>query len=49
MAEMIARLRGMDERALVLFHNRWADARGWIRTSVAFAEKREPRWKDLAV
>ncbi len=28
------------ERALVLYHNRWADARGWIRTSVAFADKR---------
>jgi len=28
-----------DERALVLYHNRWAQARGWIRLSAAFAEK----------
>jgi len=30
-----------DERALVLYHNRWAEARGWIRMSAAFAEKRD--------
>jgi glycosidase len=29
-----------EERALVLFHNRYATVHGWIRTSVAFAEKR---------
>jgi glycosidase len=29
-----------DERALVLYHNRWAEARGWIRLSTGFAEKR---------
>jgi hypothetical protein len=28
------------ERALVLYHNRYAEARGWIRISGAFAEKR---------
>ncbi|MCB0203703.1 MAG: alpha-amylase [Anaerolineae bacterium] len=28
-----------DERALVIFHNKWADARGWIRTSAAYAVK----------
>ena len=28
-----------DERALVLYHNRWAHARGWIRMSAAFADK----------
>jgi glycosidase len=28
-----------DERALVLYHNRFADARGWVRTSAAFAQK----------
>ncbi|MCC6350738.1 MAG: alpha-amylase [Candidatus Eisenbacteria bacterium] len=30
-----------DERALVLYHNRWAQARGWIRLSAAFAVKHE--------
>jgi len=29
-----------DERAVVLYHNRYADAHGWIRSSVAYAEKR---------
>jgi glycosidase len=28
-----------DDRALVLYHNRWAEARGWIRLSTAFAVK----------
>jgi len=28
-----------DERVLVVYHNRYADARGWIRTSVAYAIK----------
>lgn len=28
-----------DDRALVLYHNRWAEARGWIRLSTAFADK----------
>ncbi len=27
------------ERALVVYHNRFADARGWIRTSAAYAAK----------
>ncbi len=31
--------RSGDERALVIFHNKWADARGWIRTSAAYAVK----------
>ena len=31
--------RAGDERALVVYHNRYAEARGWIRTSVAFAIK----------
>jgi len=30
-----------EERALVVFHNKFADTRGWIRTSAAFAEKHE--------
>ncbi|HTR96578.1 MAG TPA: alpha-amylase family glycosyl hydrolase [Candidatus Acidoferrales bacterium] len=29
-----------DERALVVFHNRWAGAHGWLSSSAAFAEKR---------
>jgi glycosidase len=28
-----------DERALIVYHNRYADTRGWIRVSCAFAEK----------
>ena len=28
-----------DERALVIYHNRWADTRGWVRTSAAWAVK----------
>lgn len=28
-----------DERGLVLYHNRFASVRGWVRTSVAFAVK----------
>jgi len=30
-----------EERALVVFHNKFADTRGWIRTSAAYAEKDE--------
>lgn len=29
-----------DEKALVIYHNRFATARGWIRTSAAYAVKR---------
>lgn len=28
-----------DERALVLYHNRYGDTRGWVRTSVAYIAK----------
>jgi len=31
--------RAGAERALVVYHNRYAETRGWIRTSVAYAEK----------
>jgi glycosidase len=31
--------RAGDERGLVIYHNKYADARGWIRTSVASLEK----------
>lgn len=31
--------RSGDERALVLYHNRFGDTRGWVRTSVAYAAK----------
>ncbi|MCB0276313.1 MAG: alpha-amylase, partial [Calditrichaeota bacterium] len=31
--------RFKNERALVVFHNAYDDARGWIRTSAAFTEK----------
>lgn len=29
--------RAGDERALVVYHNRYAEARGWVRTSVAYS------------
>jgi hypothetical protein len=38
---------GEYERALVVYHNRYAEARGWIRTSVAYAVKAEPHQQDL--
>jgi len=28
-----------DEPSLVIYHNRWADVRGWIKTSAAFKDK----------
>jgi glycosidase len=31
--------RSGNERALVVYHNKYAEARGWIRTSVAYADK----------
>jgi glycosidase len=33
--------RVAGERALVLYHNRYAETRGWVRTSVAYAVKSE--------
>jgi len=33
--------RAASERSLVVYHNRYAEARGWIRTSVAYAVKTE--------
>jgi glycosidase len=32
--------RGRQERALVVFNNRYASTRGWVRMSCAYAEKR---------
>jgi len=34
--------RAGGERSLVVYHNRYASARGWIRTSVPYAEKTGP-------
>jgi hypothetical protein len=34
--------RGGGERALVVYHNRYARTQGWIRTSCAYAEKAGP-------
>jgi glycosidase len=31
-----------DERALVVYHNRYAQTRGWVRTSCAYSEKAAP-------
>ncbi len=31
--------RSSGQRSLVVYHNRYAEAQGWIRTSVGFAEK----------
>ncbi|RLC91556.1 MAG: glucose-1-phosphate adenylyltransferase [Chloroflexi bacterium] len=36
-----------DERALVIYHNKYAETRGWIRTSVAYAVKTEDGEKRL--
>jgi hypothetical protein len=33
--------RAGDERALVVYHNKYAEARGWIRTSVAYLVKKD--------
>ena len=35
--------RSGDERALVIYNNRYAEARGWVRTSAAFAMKQDGR------
>ena len=32
-----------DERALVVYHNKYAEARGWVRTSVAYLDKQAGR------
>ncbi len=37
-----------DERALVLYHNKFAHAAGWIRTSAAYPENEQLRQKSLA-
>jgi glycosidase len=31
--------RAGDERALVIYHNKWAETRGWVKTSAAWAVK----------
>ncbi|MCO6451711.1 MAG: hypothetical protein J5I90_13080 [Caldilineales bacterium] len=31
--------RSGDERSLVVYHNKWGDTRGWLRTSVAYLDK----------
>jgi glycosidase len=36
-----------EERALVLYHNRYAETRGWVRASVAYAVKTEDESKRL--
>jgi glycosidase len=33
---------GSGERALVVYHNKFAEARGWIRTSAAYLDKSSP-------
>ena len=35
--------RAGGECALVIYHNKYADTRGWIRTSVAYADKTDDR------
>ncbi len=34
---------GRDERGLVIYHNKFADTRGWIKTSAAFIDKASGR------
>ncbi len=36
-----------EERGLVVYHNKWAEARGWIRSSSAFAVKEPDGGKHL--
>jgi hypothetical protein len=36
-----SRTGGSEERSLVLYHNRFAEARGWIRTSAAYSVKQD--------
>ena len=36
-----------EERGLVIYHNKWAEARGWIRASAAFAVKQPDGEKQL--
>ncbi|MBN1668301.1 MAG: alpha-amylase, partial [Anaerolineales bacterium] len=31
-----------DQRGLVIYHNRWAETRGWIKTSAAYLDKYRP-------
>jgi len=38
-----------DERALVVYHNKFATARGWIRTSVAYKDKRDGQLKQKSL
>ncbi|OQY23527.1 MAG: alpha-amylase [Anaerolineaceae bacterium 4572_32.2] len=38
---------GQAERALVVYHNKYAETRGWIRTSAAYAVKDESNEKRL--
>ena len=33
---------GHCQRSLVVYHNRWADVRGWIKTSAAYKDKNQP-------
>ena len=39
--------RAGDERGLVIYHNKWADAKGWIRSSAAYAVKEPDGSKHL--
>ncbi len=43
-----SRLQIGDERGLVIYHNRFADTRGWIRISAAYLENGGLRQKSLA-
>ena len=38
----------MEERGLIIYHNKFADTRGWIKTSAAFLENGQLRQKSLA-
>jgi len=40
--------RRMGERGLVIYHNRYADTRGWIKTSAAYLENGQLQQKSLA-
>jgi glycosidase len=34
--------RSGDQRGLVVYHNKWAEARGWVRTSASYKDKGRP-------
>ncbi|MGD8751399.1 MAG: alpha-amylase family glycosyl hydrolase, partial [Anaerolineales bacterium] len=38
-----------EERSLVVFHNKWAEAHGWIKTSVAYLNKKDEQLHQISL